>query len=63
MNILKLILIYVFTQVIYKLMEKKIKKEDIGLSPIGEMIIAIVMLICSVASLIVLIAFLIMLFF
>ena len=60
---MKLFLIYVFTQVIYKLMEKKIKKEDIALSLIEEMIIGIVMLICSVASLIVLIAFPIILFF
>lgn len=63
MKILKLFLICVFTQVIYKLMEKKIKKEDRERSLIEEMIVGIVMLICSVASLIVLIAFLIALFF
>ena len=60
---MKLFLICVFTQVIYKLMEKKIKKEDRERSLIEEMIVGIVMLICSVASLIVLIAFLIALFF
>lgn len=63
MKILGLIIIYVFANKIYKSMEKIIKKEDIGLSPIEEMIIGIVMLICSVVSLIVLMAIPIILFF
>ena len=63
MIIMKLILIYVVAQKVCKSMEKIIKNEDIELSPIEEMIIGIVMLICSVATLIVLIAFPIILFF
>ena len=63
MKILGLIIIYVFANKIYKSMEKIIKKEDIGLSPIEEMIIGIVMLICSVVSLIVLMTIPIILFF
>ena len=63
MKILNLIIIYVFAQVIYKLMEKRIKKEGIGLSPIEEMIVGIVMFICGAISVIVAIAFPIALFF
>lgn len=63
MKILGLIFIYVLTQEIYKLMEKKIKKEDRDLSPIEEMIIGIVMFICAAASVFAVIAFLIILFF
>ena len=63
MNILGLIIIYVFADKICKSMEKIIKKEDIGLSPIEEMIVASVILICSVVILIVLISIPIILFF
>ena len=63
MIIMKLILICVVAQKVSKSMEKIIKNEDIELSPIKEMIIAIVMLICSVVSLIVAIAIPIILFF
>ena len=63
MTIMKLILIYVVAQKVSNSMEKIIKKEDIELSLIEEMIIGIVMLISSVVSLIVLIAFPIILFF
>ena len=62
MKILGLILIYVFADKIYKSMEK-IKQEFIEVSPIDEMIIAIVMLICCIVELVVLIAFPIMIFF
>lgn len=62
MNILGLILIYVYTQKICKSLERTIKKEDAELSPIEGIVLGIALLICSIISLIELLLILIILF-